>query len=263
MSATLRRIAALVFGALTLAGCRLDVNVDTVVGADGSGEIVVVSTVDQEVVAAIDGLAGSIVLDDAVAAGWLVDGPSPTDEGGLTITLSHPFATVQEAANLLNGLGPPFAGIAMERAATDDEVTVTVTGTLTLPGGSWDAFGDQALTTSAGGTPFGQQLTDSGADPEGAMAVELSLRLPGEIEDASGDVGDGAVRWTAPLDGSVTELSARAVLRPGGGGGGWGDPVSTIALVLLVAWLAIGAVLAVLVARARSRRRNRPVRVRW
>ncbi len=39
--------------------------------------------------------------------------------------------------------------------------------------------------------------------------------------------------------------------------------MSTIALVLLIAWLIVGIVLAVLVVRARSRRRNRPVRIRY
>ena len=69
------------------------------------------------------GLAGSLVLDDATAAGWVVEGPAATEAGGLSVTLRHPFATVQEAANLLNSLGPPFGNVALERTATEDEVT--------------------------------------------------------------------------------------------------------------------------------------------
>ena len=92
------------------------------------------------------------------------------------MTLRHPFTTVQEAANLLNSLGPPFGNVVFEYAATDDDVTVTLTGTLSLPGGTWDAFGDQAMLTSTGGTPFGAQLAESGANPAESMSVELSVR---------------------------------------------------------------------------------------
>jgi hypothetical protein len=249
-----------VFGlAVLLAACRLDVDVSTTVNAEGSGEVVVEATVDKDVVDRATGLAGSLSLDDAIASGWVVDGPTPTDDGGLTVTLQHPFTTVQEAANLLNSLGPPFGNLVFERTATDDEVTVTMSGTLTLPGGSWDAFGDQALLASTGGTPFAAQLTESGANPAESMSVELAVRLPGDVEATTGDRRDGAVVWSAPLDGSATDVAARSVLRSGGGSS-WAGPVGTAALVLLVTWLVVGIVLAVMVARARSRRRNRPLR---
>ena len=102
--------------ALVLAGCRLDVAVDTTVNADGTGEVVVAGVVDKDVVDRVPGLAGSLVLDDATAAGWVVEGPVGTEDGGLTVTLRHPFTTVQEAANLLNSLGPPFGNVVFEYA---------------------------------------------------------------------------------------------------------------------------------------------------
>jgi hypothetical protein len=243
--------------AILLAGCRLDVDVDTTVNADGTGEVVIVGTVDKDVVDRVPGLAGSLVLDDATTAGWVVEGPAATDSGGLSVTLRHSFVTVQEAANLLNSLGPPFGDLVFEYTATEDDITVSLTGTLSLPGGTWDAFGDQALLTSTGGTPFAAQLTESGANPTESMSVELAVRLPGEVTETSGDRRDGAVVWSAPLDGSVAEVTARSVLSEGGSGGGWAGPVSTIALVLLIAWLVVGFVLAVLVVRARTRRRTR------
>jgi hypothetical protein len=253
--------ASLLVGAVAvLAGCRLDVDVDTTVNADGTGEVVVVGTVDKDVVDRVPGLAGSLVLDDATTAGWMVEGPAATDSGGLSVTLRHPFVSVQEAANLLNSLGPPFGDLVFEYAATEVEVTVTLAGTLSLPGGTWDAFGDQALLTATGGTPFGAQLTDSGATPAESVSIELAVRLPGEVTDTSGDRRDGAVVWSAPLDGSVAEVTARSVLSEGDSGDGWAGPVGTIALVLLIAWLLVGIVLAVLVVRARSRRHNRPLR---
>ena len=243
---------------IILAACRLDVAVDTTVNADGTGEVVVTGVVDKDVVDRVPGLAGSLVLDDAAAVGWVVEGPAATDDGGLTVTLRHPFTTVQEATNLLNSLGPPFGNVAFEYLATEDEVTVAMSGTLSLPGGTWDAFGDQALLTSTGGTPFGAQLTESGANPAESMSVGLSVRLPGEITETTGDRIDGALTWSAPLDGSVQDLATRSVLREGGGSG-WAGPLGTAALVLLIAWLVVGIALLVMVLRARNRRRSRPV----
>ena len=92
------------------------------------------------------------------------------------------------------------------------------------------------------------------------MSVELSVRLPGDVEQSNGDTRDGAVVWSAPLDGSSIDVSARSVLRVGSGSSGWAGPLGTVALMLLIAWLIIGIVLVVLVVRARSRRRNRPLR---
>jgi hypothetical protein len=254
------RLLGFVVLAVTLAACRLDVDVSTTVEPDGSGEVIVVGVVDKDVVDRVPGLAGSLVLDDAVAAGWVVDGPAATEAGGLTATLRHPFATVQEAANLLNSLGPPFTAIALERTASDEEVVVSMSGTLALPGGTWDAFGDQALIAAAGGTPFAAQLDESGASPAESMSVELAVRLPGEVEQSNGETRDGALVWSAPLDGSSIDVSARSVLRAGGGGSGLAGPLGTLALVLLIAWLIVGVVLVVLVMRARNRRRHRPLR---
>ena len=167
-----------------------------------------------------------------------VEGPAATEDGGLTVTLRHPFATVQEAANLLNSLGPPFGDLVFERTATEDEVTVTMAGTLSLPGGTWDAFGDQALLTSTGGTPFGAQLTESGANPAESMSVELAVRLPGEVEETTGD----RARRCRRVVGAARRIGpgpAPSVLRPRAAGR-LGRTVSTIALVLLIAWLVVG-----------------------
>ena len=199
------RLLGLLGLAILLAACRLDVAVDTTVNADGTGEVVVAAVVDKDVVDRVPGLAGSLVLDDATAAGWVVEGPVATEDGGLSVTLRHPFATVQEAANLLNSLGPPFGNVALERTATEDEITVTMSGSLSLPGGTWDAFGDQALLTSTGGTPFGAQLTESGANPAESMSVELAVRMPGEVEDTTGD----RTRRRSPLVGSARRLCPR------------------------------------------------------
>ena len=103
------RLLVLVLGAVVLSACRLDVTVDLTVNADGTGEIVLVATVDADVVNQVPGLAGSLRLDDAAAAGWIVEGPTSTEAGGMTVTMRHPFASVAEATVLLAALDPPIA----------------------------------------------------------------------------------------------------------------------------------------------------------
>lgn len=254
----LRILLVLVLGAVALGACRLDVRVDVAMGADGTGEVTVVATVDADVVQQMPGLQDSLVLDDATAAGWTVEGPTATEDGGLTVTLRHPFVSAAEAGVLVNSLGPPFQGISFERVATDDEITTTLTGSLALPDG-FDSFGDANLIAATGATPFRAQLDAAGATPQDNMSVELTLRTPGEIE--GGDAVDGGTRWRAPLDGSSRDVSATAVLG-GDGGSAWAGPVATIALVLLVAWLVGGAYLAYRVWTVQQRRK-RSRRVRW
>jgi len=255
-----RFFLVLVLGAIALSACQLDVTVDIDMQADGTGEVVVVATVDADVVNQVRGLEGSLVLDDATAAGWVVEGPTATEGGGLTVTLRHPFASAAEAAVLVNSLGPPFQGITLDRVATEDEITTTLTGSLVLANG-FDSFGDADLVAAAGATPFRAQLDAAGATPQENMSVELTLTTPGEID--GGDGVDGGVRWAAPLDGSSRELSATAVLG-GDSGSSWAGPVATGALVLLAVWLVGGAFLGSRVWSAQQRRkRRRGVRHRY
>ena len=249
-----RLLLVLVLGVLALSSCQLDVRVNVAMNADGTGEVVVVATVDADVVNQTPGLDGSLVLDDATAAGWVVEDPTSTEGGGLTVTLRHPFTSAAEAAVLVNSLGPPFQGIAFDRVATEDEITTTLTGALVLANG-FDGFGDANLVTAAGATPFRAQFDAAGATPQDNVSVELTLTTPGEID--GGDSIDGGVRWTAPLDGSTRELSATAVLGGDDGGSGWARPVATGALVLLAIWLIGGAFLCYRVWSAQQRRKRR------
>ena len=83
-------------------------DVDMTMAEDGTGTITVVATADAESFAAVPTIADELALDDVIAAGWTVDGPTATPDGGLTITISHPFTSAEEATNLLNSIGPPF-----------------------------------------------------------------------------------------------------------------------------------------------------------
>jgi hypothetical protein len=247
------RVLAVVVCALVLVGCRVDVTVDLEVGADGTGELVVTATADAEVVEQAPGLAEDLRFDDATAAGWTVDGPTPTEDGGLAVTLRHPVESVAEATNLLASLGPPFSEVRLERTTVEDETTVTLSGGLTLASG-FDSFADSELLATAGGSPYADEL--GGRTPAESMSVVFRADLPGEVEETTGERRDGALEWEAPLDGTSVDLATRTVQRPASGGS-WARPVSVAALVLLLAWIAAVVAFAVSVVRVRRRRQAR------
>lgn len=255
-----RALAHLLFslvGVLALSACRLDATVELVLGADGTGTLTVTAVADAELVAQAPGVAEDLRLDDAVAAGWAVEGPTATDEGGLQVVLTHPVTSAQEATNLLASLGPPFTGMQVAREVSEDgrTATTTLTGRLELAGG-WDAFADGELLAALGGTPFADELAASGATPADSVTVTLRASLPGEVDERStGRTVDGAREWEAPLDGSVAEVQLQAVQRPGGGG--WSSLLSTVLLVLLVVWVVAATAVIVSVVRARARRAQR------
>jgi hypothetical protein len=235
---------------LVLAGCRVDVTVDLAVGAEGTGELAVTATADAEVVERAPGLAEDLRFDDAEAAGWVVTGPDPTDEGGLTVTLRHPVTSAEEATNLLASLGPPFVDPRLARTVDGDEVTWTLDGALTLPSG-FDSFADSELLAAVGGTPFADDL--AGTTPADSMSIVLRADLPGDVEQTTGERRDGAVHWDAPLDGSAVDLSTRTVQGPSSGGA-WAGPLSVLALVLLIGWVIVAGLFIAYVVRARRQR---------
>ena len=250
MSRRLRLLLAL--GALVALGaCRVDVTVDLDLTPDGTGELSVTAVADADVVTAVPGLAEDLRFDDAVAAGWVVEGPVATEDGGLTVTLRHTVTSAEEATNLLTSLGPPLSQLQVERTVAGDDTTTILGGAVQLPDG-FDSFADADLLAAVGGTPFADDLAASGATPAGSMSVEVSAALPGEIEETTATESDGRVVWEVPLDGSSTEVFARAVQRPDSGG--LAGALAVAALLLLVAWVLVAAAFIVAVARARRRR---------
>jgi hypothetical protein len=286
---------AVVLGALALSSCRFDLTVEVAIGPDGTGTVTVVATVDAEVVEAVPDLAQALVFTDAEAAGWSVDGPVATAEGGLTVTLRHPVSSPEELANVLNSIGPPFSDMAAGRTVAEDQVGNAVDGTLVLTDG-FASFADADLLAAVGGVPFAEELAASGVTPADAMSVTFRLSLPGEIVSTTGtesnaplggagapstDGTDGTstdgtatdgtaasvdpagevVEWVAPLDGSSVSVATRTVQRPAEPDT-WAAPLATAALVAFVVWVVLAVAFITYVIRARRRRARRRVRRR-
>ena len=254
--------------AVALTACRLDVTVDVAMQPDGTGTVTVDAVADDELVAKVPDLADDLRLDDATANGWQVEGPTPTDGGGMSIRLTHPYHTAEELASVLNSIGPPFTN--MQAARTQDPndpngpTTNAIDGTLMLPNG-YQSFADAALVAAVGGQPFGDQIAASGLTPEQAMSFTFRVSLPGELvsSETGTEVGDGVIEWKAPLDGSSVGLLTQTVQRPAGSGNSWARPVSNVALVLLAVWVALSVAFITFVAvarRSKRRRRERALR---
>jgi len=258
MTTMIRRLLAVCACALVLAACQVDVVVDLTMSDDGTGTITVVATADAEVVRAVPTIAEDLALDDAVAAGWVVDGPTATPDGGLTITFSHPFTSAADATNLLNSIGPPFNQMAVERTTVNKETTNTMSGLLGLSNG-FESFSDEDLVTAVGSVPFAEEIEASGATPETSMSVTLHAALPGEIvtDETNGEIVDGGtIEWTVPMDGTIVELRALSEQAPANNSW-WARPLSIVALVALIAWVAFMTFFIGYVAWARSRRSRR------
>lgn len=259
----IRRVFALFACALALAACRVDIGVDVVVEADGTGRIAIVTTADAEVVEIVPTIADELAVDDILAAGWDLEGPTSTADGGLTLTISHDFASPEEATNLLNSLGPPFNQMEIRRTTAGDDTTTQLSGLLGLSDG-FASFADDDLVAAVGSLPFAEEITTSGATPESSMSAVIRAELPGVIdpERTNGTVlDDGRLEWEIPLDGTITEWRAASVQTPGEDRW-WARPLSIIALVALIAWVGFMVIFIGYVATARYRRargyRRRP-----
>ena len=273
-----RRALLVLVAALALAACKVDTTVDVVVQPDGSGTITLTAVADADLVTQAPGLAEDLRFDDVEAAGWTVDGPTPTDDGGLQVAVSHAFATVQEANALLQSLnGPdgPLHDVVLGRTVTDDAITTTLAGSIRVSNGL-DAFADPDVLAAIGGTPYADDLAAANLRPADVMTFTFTADLPGDVvTDASSTVAntetdvttngtestepvrdDGVQVWRVPLDGTTADLATTSVLAQGGGGGIWGT-VATVALVALVAWLLFAVGFIVMVAKARRDRARR------
>lgn len=261
---TILTAVAAVAAVVVLASCRVDVDVIVQIGPDGTGEVVITATADAEVVQQAPGLAEDLRFDDATAAGWVVDGPGQTEDGGMTVTLRRPVTSIEDANNVLASLGAPFVDVRFERVVDEDDperVTLTLAGQLQLADG-FESFADADLVAATGGAPYADQLAAAGATPTESLGITLRAELPGAIESTTGEAAGNTVTWDAPLDGAAQDLATTAEQRPDRGPA-WAGPLSWLALLLLLVWLVVVGLVGVAVVRARRRRaarRERAVR---
>ncbi|QQS23492.1 MAG: hypothetical protein IPM43_08390 [Actinomycetota bacterium] len=239
-----------------LGACRVDVAVDVVVDEAGAGTVTVTVTADADVVAAAPLLAEDLRTEDLVAAGWEVDGPSPSADGGLEVILTTDFASPEEAnvaLAQLSGPGGPFVDPVLSRLVEGRGVTYSLDGSLALPNGL-EAFVDAEVVSLVGGVPYAEALADRGLTLEEAVGVSLTVSLPGEVRKTTAVEQDGLLHWTVATDGSAQSLVTSSVDE--GPSDSWGL-LATGALVAAVAWLVLAGAFVAYVVRARRQRSTR------
>lgn len=253
------RIRALaLFGAmvLVLTGCRVDIRIDVTSDDTGAGLIEVTVDVDSEAVANVPGLAEDLRLDDLVASGWEVEGPTLVNSGGLRVVVRYPFESPAEATAALrqiSGVNGPLLNPELKRTVDGRTVATTLDATLQLVGGV-QAFSDAELSELLGNAPWASTAAKLGADPNQSVSFTLVAHLPGEIKKSTGTEAEGGVVWNAALDGTAQSVVI-GTLETKVDGGAWKTVARVIGYVLAV-WLIVMGVLMLLVLLARRRRRG-------
>jgi len=254
--ARVTRAVALVAACVLLVSCRVDTDVALKVNPNGSGTVSVTVTADAAVVKAAPTLKSDVRADDLVAAGWKMNGPDETEDGGLTVTFSRGFATPEEATVLLsqvNGQRGPLRNLVLERTGKDSNSTFTLTGTLEVNGGL-EAFADDAAIKLLDGAPYADQVRNSGLDLGKIVAIRFAAGMPGKVINTTGTVEGSTVTWRVPTDGTPTDVATSTNNV---------DIASNVARVarwlvglLAAVWIAGSLVLVAMVAARRARTRR-------
>lgn len=254
----IRTILGLLVLTLVTVACNVDVSVDVVMREDGSGVITVTATADPDVVAQAPSLANDLRFDDVRAAGWVVDGPTPTPGGGLQVVLSHPFVTPAEGTAILagiNGPGGPLQAITLKRTKVKRTTEFSLTGTLQIAG-ALDAFSDADLFAALGVTPYNAQIAAAGVQPAQAVTVHFQAKLPGTVQTSTATAGSASaptgLSWTVPIDGPAVDVTTLATVKDPENV--WAGPLAKGALIAFIAWIVIAAGFIVYVVMARRRR---------
>jgi len=206
------RAIAMGVAALVLSSCQATAAVDLQVQPNGRGTVSVVLTADQDMVARAPGLAESLSLTDAEAAGWQASPVSTDGEGRLRVRLWHDFDTPEEATILLgqlSGSEGPTRDMRLTRDRDGGRSTWVLSGTLELVNGL-SSLADAGLIQLAQAAPFQQNLGESGLTLDEVFVVTFRVTMPGTVDSTTGTQDGSTVQWSAPLDGSTVDIATQS-----------------------------------------------------
>ena len=128
---------------------------------------------DAEAVTLVPGLAEDLRIDDLISSGWVIEGPTQINSGGLRVILRYAFESPAEATTAMrqiNGPNGPLLNPELKRTIDGRTVSTTLDATLQFVGGI-EAFSDPTLSATIGVAPWaataeklGVDLTQSGVD---------------------------------------------------------------------------------------------------
>ena len=211
-SRILVRVVAVFAATVVLASCRVDQSITVAVNPNGSGRIAVTVVADADIVTKVPDLAADVRTDDLKEAGWSVDGPDKTDDGGLQLVLTRTFDTPEQATAILSqvsGANGPLRAVTLARSGKDTNSVWSLTGSLQVTGGL-RAFIDDAGAELIGGAPFAGEVSDAGLEIGEAIGIEFTASLPGKVDATTGVAGESGITWRVPMDGSTIDVATTA-----------------------------------------------------
>lgn len=214
-------IVASLVAVLLLGGCRVDTTVGVRLAGDGGGEVSVEVVLDAAAAKRAGNLTAEIRTDDLREAGWIVEGPKSTDDGGARLVVRRPFATAAEGEAAFRSLATeesPFGTVRIEQRRGWWTTTSAFEAEVDLRGGL-AAFGDQALTDVLDGQPLGVPLEaleqQLGQSLDRMFSLDVAVRLPGDVESNAPQQLEGGARWSPGLGERVTlQATSTSLNRP-------------------------------------------------
>lgn len=211
-------LVALAASVLVLSACQVESTVSVEVAGDGSGVVGVEVLLDEEATVAVGNLERQLRYDDLVEAGWSVDRPVLTDDGGTLVTAAKPFEVPNQLGPLLDEiLGPGvFDDFELVRERSFATTAWVLSGIVDLSRGL-DLFSDPALRGVLSGLPLGRtpeqlaELVDceTPCDPAGVFTLDLVVTLPDDP-----DLPAEAARWSVQLgDRTATPFELSSTIR--------------------------------------------------
>jgi hypothetical protein len=191
--------------AVALAACRADATIHVTLTTSGTGTVAATLVLDRQAVAIV---GDRVDVTDLRQEGWTVTGPVHAADGSESITVSHPFGSVNEGTALLARLGQPVQ-LTVTGTRGSLSSTVGVEGSVDLRGGV------DALAGQVAGLPGGAAAALAAVARSGGTVPQFSLRvvatLPGKPAAVvgGGSVSGTTVSWDTPI-GADTVLGARA-----------------------------------------------------
>lgn len=203
---------------LVATACEIDVGVAVEVVEDGSGEVEVAVKLDPDAARGVSDLAAQLRVDDLVAAGWSVEGPTAEQDGSMVVTATKAFAVLDDADDVLeevSGAEGPLQGFELRREQSFFTTTYRFDGEVDFSDGI-EGFSDEGLRQRLEGSGFGLGTAEverlTGAPVGETFHFEIRTRLPGAlVEGPAGGTGGDAAVWR-PEVGERTMLVASSRL---------------------------------------------------
>lgn len=188
-----------------LGACRLQVDVNVDVAADGSGEVEVVIAVDDDALERIGGdLAAVLDVASLEAGGWVIDGPAAESDGFTRVRIRHPFASPRAAADVFAQITPedgPFQDFEVTRDSSLFETSVGFAGRVDFSAGVPSPDGTDLESVEELESRLGDSLSR-------LVQVRIGVRLPGDVTSNATTKADNGAVWQIGFGEGGVDLEA-------------------------------------------------------